>query len=185
MLQHTKRQVKLLGMICSAMFITALCVISLMKLRRPKSKSLYVECIYRVCFVFRGNHVTGKHENGKIAENSFKSWGDSKIGCQLSIAGLRLLPPSLSAAARDPRDRRDLKKEGRLFSSSPLPSFLCAPAHSIIPPPIGWICCSCHYAPAHCPTPLPIDSIVALPNPSCKQRWRKPRFVSKDSGKVS
>jgi len=69
MLQHTKRQVKLLGMICSAMFITALCVISLMKLRRPKSKSLYG----RVCFVFRGNHVTGKHENGKIAENSFKS----------------------------------------------------------------------------------------------------------------
>ena len=78
---------------------------------------------------------------------------------QLSIAGLRLLPSSLSAAVRDPRNRRDLKKEGRLFSSSPLPSFLCAPAHSTIAPPIGWICCSCHYAHAHCPTPLPIDSI--------------------------
>ena len=47
----------------------ALCVISLIKLRRPKSKSLYG----RVCFVFNGSHVTGKHKNGKIAENSFKS----------------------------------------------------------------------------------------------------------------
>ena len=63
MLQHTKLEVKLFEMNCFALFI------SLMKLRRPKSKSLYG----RVCFVFHGYHVTGKQENGKIAENSSKS----------------------------------------------------------------------------------------------------------------
>jgi len=40
MLQHTKRQVKLFEMHCFKMFITALCIIFLIKLRWPNSKSL-------------------------------------------------------------------------------------------------------------------------------------------------
>ena len=39
MLQHTKRQVKLFDMHCSTMFITALCVIFLMKCSRIFSKA--------------------------------------------------------------------------------------------------------------------------------------------------
>ena len=45
MLQHTKRQVKLFEMHFFTMFITALCVIFLMKLRWPESKSLYEKCV--------------------------------------------------------------------------------------------------------------------------------------------
>ena len=41
MLQHTKRQVKLFAMHCFTMFITALCVIFLMKLQWPKNKSFF------------------------------------------------------------------------------------------------------------------------------------------------
>ena len=41
MLQHTKRRLKLFEMYCLAMFITALCVIFLIKLRWPKNMSLY------------------------------------------------------------------------------------------------------------------------------------------------
>ena len=38
-----------------------------------------------------------------------------------------------------------------------------------------------HIAPPHYPS----AGFVALPTSSCKQRWRKQRFVSKDGGKVS
>ena len=41
MLQHTKRQVKLLGMICSAMFIIALCYFSYQTSKAKEQESLW------------------------------------------------------------------------------------------------------------------------------------------------
>ena len=56
MLEHTKRQV---DMIKTNMFITAVCILFLIKLRWPSNKSQYTELQSTIWFILHASYIKG------------------------------------------------------------------------------------------------------------------------------